>query len=177
LIIMLNGAFGVGKSTVAQALVNLLTPNALLFDPELVGTLARGITESIRTSDEDTDDFQDIALWRSLTIQTAATLINQYHRTLVVPMTLANPAYFREIKTGFERIDPEVSHFSLMASERTIHRRLFYRGTFPGSWAWNRTTRSLASLCSPEFAEHIDTENISVAQIADRIYGKVCQTL
>src|SRR5262245_39754401 len=117
---MLNGAFGVGKTTVAETLVARL-PNALLFDPELVGAVLRVFTQGIRSGDEDTDDFQDIALWRTLTVQTAAGLIGQYHRTLVVPMTLANPAYFRKIKNGFEHIDEVVHHFCLMASAETIH--------------------------------------------------------
>jgi hypothetical protein len=170
---MLNGAFGVGKSTVAKTLVDRLAPNAHLFDPELVGTMVRGVTQGIRTGGEDTDDFQDIALWRILTIQTAAALLAQAHGTLVVPMTLVNPAYFREIKCGFERIDPAVRHFCLMASERTIHRRLLFRGHLPGSWPWKRTTRCLASLSSPEFAEHVNTEHMTVWQITDKIVERL----
>jgi hypothetical protein len=169
LIIMLNGAFGVGKSTVAKVLVDRLAPNAHLFDPERVGTMVRRVTQGIRTHDEDTEDFQDIALWRSLTAQTAAALLAQVHGTLAVPMTLANPACFREIKGGFERIEPAVRHFCLMASGRTIHRRLFSRGHLPGSWPWKRTTRCLAALRSPEFAEHLDTEHVTVGQITDKI--------
>jgi hypothetical protein len=169
LIIMLNGAFGVGKSTVAKALVDRLIPNAHLFDPELVGNMVRRVAQGIRTGEEDSDDFQDIALWRSLTVQTAAALLAHYHCTLVVPMTLANPTYFREIKSGFERIDPDVRHFCLMASERTIHRRLLFRGHLPGSWPWKRTTCCLASLRSPEFAEHLDTEYLTPMQITDKI--------
>src|SRR5438309_8736273 len=112
---MLNGAFGVGKTTVARALVASL-PNALLFDPEDVGVLARRLTDGVRTGVEDTDDFQDIALWRSLTVRAAEALLGHYRPTLVVPMTLANPDYFREIKSGFAQLDPELRHFCLVAS-------------------------------------------------------------
>ena len=90
---MLNGAFGVGKTTVARALVSAL-PNAPLFDPEEVGYLARRLTEGVRAGAEDTDDFQDIALWRSLTIQSVAVLRRQYRPTLVIPMTLAVATMF-----------------------------------------------------------------------------------
>lgn len=37
MIVMVNGPFGVGKRTVAQVLCPAI-PNAMLYDPEIVGT-------------------------------------------------------------------------------------------------------------------------------------------
>ena len=43
MILLLNGAFGIGKTTVARVLVARM-PNALLFDPEMIGLiLQRGL--------------------------------------------------------------------------------------------------------------------------------------
>lgn len=75
MIIMLNGSFGVGKSTTAIALAERI-PNSLIFDPEEVGQLVRRITDGARSTEEETDDFQDIRLWRSLTVITVQQL---YH--------------------------------------------------------------------------------------------------
>ena len=62
-VIWLNGAFGVGKTTVARALAAEL-PGALLVDPEDIGrTLRRIIPAAVRTS-----DFQDIPSWRRITV-------------------------------------------------------------------------------------------------------------
>jgi len=71
--VMLNGSFGAGKTTVARELLALL-PGAILFDPEIVGAAARIITERMCDGAEETDDFQDTALWRGLTIETARQL-------------------------------------------------------------------------------------------------------
>jgi cytidylate kinase len=68
MIVMVNGPFGVGKTTVAQALC-AATPNAMLYDPEIVGTALRYVTAGVVSQAEQTDDFQDIALWPSLTVR------------------------------------------------------------------------------------------------------------
>jgi hypothetical protein len=61
MIVIINGAFGVGKTTVAERLLSTL-PNSMLYDPEEVGYMVRAVTQNVRTGVKDTDDFQDIAL-------------------------------------------------------------------------------------------------------------------
>src|SRR5262245_27418086 len=100
---MINGSFGVGKSSVAFALLDKL-PNAMIFDPEEVGYMLRKVTFGILPDAENTDDFQDIVVCRSLVVSTAEQLYRQYRRTMIVPMTLAKREYFTPIKEGFERI-------------------------------------------------------------------------
>ena len=118
MIIMLNGAFGVGKTTIAQSLVASL-PHSMIFDPEEVGYMLRRITDGVRCGAEDTDDFQDIALWRTLTIETAAALRRRYQRDLIVPMTLANPKYLEQIFVGnFCRIELHLHYFRMPGVSR-----------------------------------------------------------
>ena len=88
MIIFINGSFGVGKTTVTTQLAEHL-PNAMLYDPELVGAILREMTHGIRSGKEDSDDFQDIGLWRSLTGVIAGHLQTAYGRTLVIPMTVS----------------------------------------------------------------------------------------
>ncbi len=168
MIVMLNGAFGVGKTTIAQSL-NATLPNSLIFDPEQVGFVVRKIPARLRKPEENTDDFQDIALWRTLTIMTAATLCRVSRRDLIVPMTLANPSYFDEIRTAFAQIDRQLYHFCLTASVEMIHARLLARGDGPDSWAWRQTERCVQTLASPQFAVHVDAENKTPEEIAARI--------
>ena len=54
-IIWLNGPFGIGKSTTAQALLRRL-PQAVLFDPEPFGAALRSTVANIETA----ADFQDL---------------------------------------------------------------------------------------------------------------------
>ncbi|ULO05092.1 hypothetical protein H1230_18435 [Paenibacillus sp. 19GGS1-52] len=70
MIIMINGAFGVGKTTTAQ-LIQSQIPNSMIFDLEEIGYMLRKtIPEEIRLQEERTDDFQDLELWRILTVRT-----------------------------------------------------------------------------------------------------------
>jgi len=79
---MINGAFGIGKTTVANGLVTQI-PNSMLYDPEEVGQMLRMVTQGYRLSHEDTDDFQDIDLWPSMTVEVAQRLLSKYQRNLV----------------------------------------------------------------------------------------------
>jgi hypothetical protein len=60
-IVSLNGPFGVGKTTVARLLVERM-PGARIVDPERLGWVMR------RTLWR-TVDYQDVALWRRVTVR------------------------------------------------------------------------------------------------------------
>lgn len=174
MIIMLNGTFGVGKTTTAAALHQRL-PQAMIFDPETVGQLARYITAGLRSGAEDTDDFQDIRIWPPLTVATAQQLARSYRRPLIVPMTIVNPAYLEPIRTGFSTIG-HVYHFCLMASLPTIQQRLQARGDGPGSWTWRKAEQYVPKLRDAVYAAHIDTDQLGVDAVAERILAAVTQT-
>ena len=86
-VIWLNGAFGVGKTTVARALAAEL-PGALMVDPEDIGRMLRRIIPAA----DRTCDFQDIPSWRRLTVATIESLLRDHPRPLVVPMTVVDQA-------------------------------------------------------------------------------------
>ena len=72
MIILINGPFGVGKTSVAT-LLNENLENYIIFDPEEIGSMLRNIvTEDIQYQKEKTGDFQDIILWKELTVLIAA---------------------------------------------------------------------------------------------------------
>lgn len=171
MIVLINGSFGVGKTSVATELVKRL-PNSHLYDPEIVGMALRYLTEGLRVDEEDSDDFQDIALWRTMTVGMAARLQQQYGRDLVVPMTIVRDDYFTEIVDGLRQID-DVRHFSLVASAETINERLRKRGEKDGQWVFQQVARCVAALQSPQFKTHIDTENRTVEQITTTIIGLI----
>ena len=92
LVVWINGAFGVGKTAVAEALVRLL-PSAVLFDPESLGVVLRDVVPV----DEQTGDFQDIPAWRATTLAAVVSLARSRAGVVVVPMTLVDSGYFEEI--------------------------------------------------------------------------------
>ena len=128
MIIMINGAFGVGKTTVANKLLEDLD-NFMLFDPEEIGFMLRHvIPDEIKKLNERTDNFQDLEMWRSLTVTVAEQLQKTYGKNLIVPMTIYNKDYFEYIFNGFKKIDEQTYHFCLTAKKETIHQRLLDRG-------------------------------------------------
>ena len=173
MIIMLNGPFGVGKSTVAQLLHDRL-PRSMIYDPEVVGAALRVLTEGIRTPDEETDDFQDLALWPSLTVLVAEQLYRRYQRDLIVPMTIAHPVYLATITAGLGAIAPPLHHFCLVASPETVHMRLLDRG---GSieWPWRKSQDCIPRFSDSRFAAHIDTQDRSPKAIAQVILEQIAR--
>jgi hypothetical protein len=172
MIIMINGSFGVGKSTTAAALVQRL-PDAMLFDPEAVGQLARYITRDVRPPSEDTDDFQDIAIWPPLVVATAQQLLHHYRRMVIVPMTLARRPSFDAIRGGFAALGP-VQHFCLVAPLKIVQQRLLARGDAgPGSWPWRKAAECVPLLHDSYFAEHIDTEQRTVDDVVNSMLARI----
>lgn len=172
MIILINGAFGVGKTTIANLLVPQLQ-NSMLYDPEIIGRYIRFLTQEVRQGAEATDDFQDIKMWRSLTVYTAQQLWHHYQLSLVIPMTLVNEHYFQEIMQGLGEIGEPVHHFCLCASAPTIHARLARRGESPKSWTHQQTERCLEAFTSPVFQKFIDTEAQTPTEIAASILHQI----
>lgn len=156
MIILVNGAFGVGKTTVAELLVQRI-PDSLLYDPEIVGMGLRSILQPIVTC----DDFQDLPPWCPLVVETARHLLKTYKRTLIVPMTLWNNAYFLEIMDGLRTFEPQLFHFCLTASESTLLKRLQNRPSSPQAFAWacERIERCVTAFQDDIFAVQLATDD------------------
>jgi chloramphenicol 3-O-phosphotransferase len=63
MIVIINGSFGVGKTTVANLLCKAL-PGSAMYDPEWAGYILRRLPKWITLKGSGTDDYQDIDLWR-----------------------------------------------------------------------------------------------------------------
>ncbi|HUR82540.1 MAG TPA: AAA family ATPase [Thermoanaerobaculia bacterium] len=130
-ILFLNGAFGIGKTTVSRALAKRL-PRAVVFDPEPLGILLQRIRR--------VDDFQDLRAWRRLTI-VGIRLAHIFAKHVIVPMAFSNPAYLREIRDGVG----ESKHVCLVASEEVVLARLRARGVDAGEWVMRRALECCAA--------------------------------
>ncbi len=167
---MLNGAFGVGKTTTALLLQAKLA-GSLLYDPEEVGFMLRNIMANSELGPPG--DFQHIKGWPEMVVEVAHRLQLTYQCDLVMPMTLAFPAYFKTIKTGLTSFQPRLYHFCLTASPQTIRQRLTERGDRPGGWTFQQMERCLQAFQAPEYAEFIDTDRQKPDQIVKLILNKL----
>lgn len=118
MIIWINGAFGGGKTTLAEELHRRL-PDALPFDPEYVGYILIKWAPPA-----DSGDFQDIPLWRKLVAEFASGLAGDYGRPLIVPMTLVNTSYRDEIFGAIVKAGHPVLHVFLDVPAAELRRRI-----------------------------------------------------
>ncbi|MGW0601727.1 AAA family ATPase [Streptomyces sp. NPDC002776] len=124
MIVWVNGAFGSGKSTLVEGL-RPRWPEALVYDPEMVGYVLRGIVQV------PTGDFQDLRLWRRQVADLAVGLVEEYGRPVLVPMTLINPGYVGEIFGKLQDAGIEVHHFFLKVSREVLEKRIDGRSFTP----------------------------------------------
>lgn len=162
-IIWINGSFGVGKTTIARELAEQL-PGAVLFDPELVGSLLREVVPN----DLQADDYQDMVLWRDVTTTTAVALVHRTRRQVIIPMTLVVPEYFEIVIGTLRNSGIDVRHFTLRASRDTIHERLRARA-ITTDWTWAQIDRCLATVDDPRFARHVETDGRPIADVTNEI--------
>jgi hypothetical protein len=157
-IIFINGSFGIGKTTVAQ-LLHARLPKNIVFDPELVGLMLQFLSRWLPLKGRNTDDFQDLALWRRACVW--GILLSRCLRgTVIVPMTFSNVSYLREVMAGVERGEPNALHVCLVAPLSVVERRIRARadalGVAPSPWTLRRAAECCVAHRSAEFAVHVD---------------------
>jgi hypothetical protein len=152
-VVLLNGSFGIGKTTVARLLRRSI-PDSAIFDPEHPGFVLRRLPRWVPLKGRHTGDYQDMPLWRTLTIS-GIRATRLMRRTVIVPMAFTNLEYLRHIRTGVESFDEDVRHFCLIAPLETVKARLRNRGAID-PWPFRRAEQCCAIHRDPAFAEQIE---------------------
>ena len=166
MIVFINGPFGVGKTSVAKLLVKKI-PDAMLYDPEVIGSILQRILGPFKK----VDDFQDYALWRTLVVGGARLLRKTSAQTLVIPMTVWRHDYFDPIIAGLRRVDPDLSCFRLTASRDVLMDRIASDTEDKEAYAW-RTSHvevCLKASYDPAFGTEIRTDDRTPVEVVDRI--------
>ena len=123
MIILINGSFGIGKSTVAR-LLRRRVPRSLVYNPEWAGSILMRLPRWIKLRGAGTDDFQDIDLWR-MSVITGVRLCHAITTgAVIVPMAFSRREYFDEVVAGLKSLDSDVRVFCLRADMATILERL-----------------------------------------------------
>jgi len=176
MIILLNGSFGVGKTSTAQELEKRIE-NSMIYDPEEVGFMLKNIiTNDIKFNHEKTDDFQDLDLWKVLVVKVASQLKKQYNKNLIIPMTIYKDDILNYVLLNMKSID-KVYNFCLIADIKTIHSRLEARGDKVGGWSFKKSEEAIFTFenkyySSDEF-DFIDTDELNIDGVVDYIVKRV----
>jgi broad-specificity NMP kinase len=179
MIVLINGSFGIGKTTVAK-LLRRAFPGSVVYDPEWAGLALRRLPKWIRLKGAGTDDFQDIELWRRLTVAGVKLFGFFASGRVIVPMTFSRHAYLDEVLAGLRRYDTGTRVFCLQASLPTVRKRLAGRGTDiegPGSeWMSRRIVECAEAHRDSHFGEPVDAEDRSAREVAEDIVKRLRQT-
>lgn len=180
MIVWINGAFGAGKTSAARELIELI-PNSTLFDPEVIGGGLPFLLPSKHLA--EVSDFQDLAIWRRLVVDTAAALLAEVGGVLVVPMTLLRQDYRDEIFGGLASRRIAVRHVVLAQDETILRERISDRpipdlpegDTRVRQWSFDHIEPYRAALAGWLGADalRIDTGALTPCETAERIADAV----
>ena len=176
MIVLLNGSFGIGKSTVANLLVQAL-PGSVVYDPELVGSVLMRLPSWVRLEGSGTDDFQDIRAWRRSVVWGVRLFRAAVAGPVIVPMTFSRLDYLDEVTTGLRQFDTDLRVFCLRASMAIIQTRLEQRGMPPDErdveWATRRIAECVDAHRDARFGKPVDTEERSALEVAQDIVARL----
>lgn len=159
-IVLLNGAFGAGKTTAAR-LVRARLAGAAIVDPETIGwalqhvALLRG-------------DYQERPSWRWATVA-AVRVARSVRPIVIVPMTIWRAHTFDELAAGLSAVDLAFVPLRLIAGEAELRRRIEARGGPAREWSLAHVDRCTRALASARYGHAIDTEALSPDEVADAI--------
>src|SRR5580692_9639306 len=165
MLLWINGPCGVGKTATAFEL-NRRLPGSVVCDPEHVGYgMLRMLPRSLRPR------WQEIPAWRGAVLELLRLTLAGHDGPVIAPGTLVDHDHFQEIIGGLRGDGAKVHHFSLLAEPATVVRRLRARslGREPRTQPWETEVLDdwLEQLRRPEFAQHVQTDHRTIAQVAD----------
>ncbi len=165
MVIFLSGPYGVGKSTVAEALAPKM--NALIFDAEAVGN-------AVRDNYPDWPFgaiFEDYPLWAEFCVRLLRELHARYGRDILVPMTLRRESSRVSLIDRLTEAGVAARLIVLTASHRTVHDRILARGEGEDCWCMQHIDASREGTAALQGAWCVDTEGRGVEEIARTILG------
>ena len=174
MILLINGSFGVGKTTVGRILQRRIA-GSHLYNPEWAGSFLMRLP--IKFEGSGTDDFQDIDLWRKSVVGGIKIFRFIASKSVIVPMSFCRKDYFDEIIGGIHKFDSEVRIFCLQASFEIILKRLEKRGEKieegEFNWSVSKAKECIEAHKDGFFGETINTNVLNAGEVADEILRKL----
>ncbi len=169
MVIWISGPYGVGKSTLAEALAAKME-NALIFDAEEIGN-------AVRESYPDCPYgfiFEDYPLWIEFCYKLLKDIHNRFDKDIIVPMTLVREESYRIIGK-LRRTGIKTKLVVLEASYETVHDRILARGEDEGCWCMENIELSQnGSSLLPGI--HVLTDGKTVDELCTYVLAKVNPT-
>lgn len=160
MVIWISGAYGVGKSTLAEKLKTQME-NALIFDAEEVGNAVRENYPHLPYG----VIFEDYPLWSEFCYQLIRDVHEKFHENILVPMTLVRPRSYERIVHRLMADGVRVHYIVLEASYVSIHDRILARGEEKGCWCMENIEMSRQASAF-RCGYHVDTDGKTADEVA-----------
>lgn len=167
MIIWISGPYGVGKSTLAEAMVEKME-NALIFDAEIVGDAVR----SNYPDDPYGYIYEDYPLWSEFCCKLLTDVHNTFHKDILVPMTLLRNSSYESIIQKLHDNGVETYLVVLEASYDSVHNRILARGEAEGCWCMENIALAREG-CSALPGMHINTDGVTVDDLVEIILKEI----
>ena len=166
--VILNGSFGIGKTTVASLLARAI-PGAAIYDPEQVGFVLRRLPAWMLGLARRPPDYQDLAIWRRLIAQ-GARRKHRHASVVIVPMAFTNPDYLDGFAQALGATAP-VHLLCLVAPLDAVRARLTERANKEGreitEFEFRRSQECVEAHRAPNFGIPIDATREPAEIVAD----------
>ncbi|MBR2639063.1 MAG: hypothetical protein IKL18_03665 [Oscillospiraceae bacterium] len=162
MIIWISGAYGVGKSTLAEKLLGRID-NSMIFDAEEVGNAVR----ENYPGEPYGVIYEDYPLWCDFNYMLLKDIHSSFSKNIFVPMTLVRKNSYSKIIERLNNSEIDTKLIVLEASHKNIHDRILARGEDENCWCMENIEMSQNGSKSLPNGFHINTNEKSVDEIAD----------
>ena len=161
----INGAYGVGKTTVVNVLKDRLD-EAYIFDPESVGNAIR----DNYPQEMFKETFEEYPLWLETNYKLLGDIYHKYDGDIIVPMTLLKEESYLQIIKRLRNDGINLIYIFLDGNEQTLYHRMVELGREePDGWCVKHIPVCLAVQKEERHAKHINTVGKTPEEIVDNI--------